>query len=54
MYPRKKTRRTTLTSPYQYASGMVYQEWKPEPVTIDEEIRYSIPHWEYLCNLLKA
>ena len=32
----------------------VYQEWKPEPVTIDEEIRYSIPHWEYLCNLLKA
>ena len=32
----------------------VYQEWKPEPVTINEEIRYSIPHWKYLCNLLKA
>ena len=32
----------------------VYQEWKSEPVTINEEIRYSFPHWKYLCELLKT
>ena len=32
----------------------VYRKWKSEPEPIDEEIRYSIPHWEYLCELLKA
>lgn len=31
----------------------VYQEWEPNPTpTIDEEIRYSIPHWKYLRALL--
>ncbi|MHA1740892.1 MAG: hypothetical protein ACTSVD_02245, partial [Candidatus Thorarchaeota archaeon] len=30
----------------------VYQDWRPEPVTVDEEIRYSLPHWEYLRALL--
>ena len=32
----------------------VYQEWKSEPTTIEEEIRYSIPHWEFLRELLNA
>ena len=32
----------------------VYQEWLSEPVPIKEEIRYSMPHWTFLCELLKA
>ena len=32
----------------------VYQEWQAEPVSIAEEIRYSIPHWEFLCRLLSV
>jgi len=32
----------------------VYQDRDPEPKTVDEEIRYSIPHWKYLCELLRA
>ena len=32
----------------------VYQEWRTDPETIDEEIRFSIPHWMYLCELLKT
>ena len=32
----------------------VYQEWDPDPVTLNEEGRYSIPHWEYLCGLLNV
>ena len=32
----------------------VYPEWNPRPETIDEEIRFSIPHWKYLCELLKT
>ena len=32
----------------------VYQGWGPEPVTNNEEIRYSEPHWIYLCELLKT
>ena len=32
----------------------VYQEWDPDPVTLNEEGRYSIPHWEYLCGLLRV
>ena len=32
----------------------IYQDWKAEPAPIDEEIRYSIPHWEYLCQLLQV
>ena len=32
----------------------VYQEWDPDPVTLNEEVRYSIPHWEYLCELLRV
>ena len=32
----------------------VYRKWKSEPEPIDEEIRYSIPHWKYLCELLKT
>ena len=30
----------------------VYQEWGSDPITVDEEIRYSVPHWIYLCELL--
>ena len=32
----------------------VYQEWDSEPVPIYEVIRYSIPHWNYLCELLNT
>ena len=32
----------------------VYQQWNPEPDTIDGEIRYSIPHWMFLRELLDA
>ena len=32
----------------------VYPEWKANPEAIDEEIRFSIPHWKYLCELLKT
>ena len=32
----------------------VYHEWDPDPVTVNEEVRYSIPHWEYLCELLNV
>ena len=32
----------------------VYREWKSEPMTIRTEIRYSIPHWEFLRELLNA
>ena len=32
----------------------VYQEWRSDPETIRETIRYSIPHWKYLCELLWA
>ena len=32
----------------------VYQDWDSEPNTIQEKIRYSIPHWKYLCELLKT
>ena len=29
----------------------IYGEWASEPSTISAEIRYSLPHWEYLCAL---
>lgn len=32
----------------------VYAEWESEPLHIDAEIRYSLPHWEYLCALVKG
>ena len=32
----------------------VYQEWHSEPATVTEEIRYSIPHWEFLRRLLSV
>ena len=32
----------------------VYQEWQSEPSPITEEIRYTVPHWKYLCELLSA
>ena len=32
----------------------VYQDWEADPATIDEEIRYSIPHWEFLGALLSV
>ena len=32
----------------------VYRKWKSEPESIDDEIRYSIPHWKFLCELLKT
>ena len=38
--------------PVQFSN--VYQEWQSEPAHVTEEIRYSIPHWEFLCRLLRA
>lgn len=32
----------------------VYEALETEPTTIEEEIRYSIPHWEFLCALLSS
>ena len=32
----------------------VYQEWQPEPSLVTEKIRYSIPHWKFLCALMRA
>lgn len=32
----------------------VYQDWESTPRTIDEVVRYSIPHWKYLCELLQV
>lgn len=32
----------------------VYQGWEADPVTIKAQIHYSIPHWTFLCELLKA
>ena len=32
----------------------VYLERQSEPDSITEEIRYSIPHWEFLCSLLSV
>ena len=32
----------------------VYQDWESGPTTLEEEIRYSIPHWRFLCELIRA
>ena len=32
----------------------VYKDEDAEPATIDEQIRYSFPHWEFLCALMRA
>lgn len=32
----------------------VYQGWNSTPSTVDEEIRYSMPHWTYLRELLST
>ena len=32
----------------------VYLELQSEPTSIDEQIRYSIPHWEFLRRLLRV
>ena len=32
----------------------VYEGWEPGSTKIDEKIRYSIPHWKFLCELIKA
>ena len=32
----------------------VYQDWQSEPTPITEKIRYSVPHWEFLCRLLSV
>ncbi len=32
----------------------VYQNWSEDPTTVTEEVRYSGPHWKYLCELLKT
>lgn len=31
----------------------VYSKWASEPSIINAKIRYSLPHWEYLCALVK-
>lgn len=32
----------------------IYQDWSSDPADLEEEIHYSIPHWEYLRALLQA
>ena len=32
----------------------VYQDWTSDPTDIEEEVRYSVPHWTYLRELLQA
>ena len=32
----------------------VYEKWNSEPNPIDKIVRYSKPHWKYLCELLKT
>ncbi len=32
----------------------VYQNWESGPTTVEEKIRYSIPHWSFLCELIRA
>ena len=32
----------------------VYRQWQEYPETIEATIRYSKPHWDYLCELLKS
>ena len=32
----------------------VYRKWRSAPEHIDEEIRFSIPHWKYFCELLNT
>ena len=32
----------------------VYTDKNAEPVTLEEQIKYSIPHWEFLCALMRA
>ena len=32
----------------------IYQDWSSDPDDMEEEIRYSIPHWTYLRALLQA
>ena len=38
--------------PIQFSN--VCHEWQSEPDSIPEEIRYSVPHWKFLCELLKT
>ena len=32
----------------------IYEEWNAEPDPVDKIVRYSNPHWKYLCELLKT
>ena len=32
----------------------VYEGWTQKARVVDEVIRYSVPHWEYLCELMKV
>ena len=32
----------------------IYEEWAPESGRVDTTVRYSKPHWKYLCQLLKS
>ena len=32
----------------------VYEGWSADPKPVKEIVRYSEPHWEYLCRLLKT
>ena len=32
----------------------VYEKWSGKADTVDEKIRYCIPHWKYLCELFKT
>lgn len=32
----------------------VYEEWEPQSSLVNTTVRYSKPHWRYLCELLKT
>ena len=32
----------------------IYQDWLSDPTDVEEEVRYSVPHWKYLRELLQA
>lgn len=32
----------------------VYPEWEAEPESVDGVLRFSMPHWEYLCALVNV
>ena len=43
---------TFVSIPIQFSN--VFREWASQPANEQAVIRYSVPHWKYLCELLKV